>query len=337
LIEVWVFIVGLVLALSIAWSLGANDAANPTECAVGSGAITLRKAIALFSVFVALGALLQGHMVMKTLSRGIVPHIDPLAAFTVVLSIVLWLVLCTWKGIPVSTTHTTVGSVIGYGLIAYGANLNWGVLFKVFLGILLSPLLSLVCAALLYLGLRSLLGKFSSTRRMEQVVRYSLIGALAFSAYSFGANDVGNATGVYVSVTEEFVGLPTAETMLLLAALGSAGIALGGFTWGYRVIRTVGYSITRLTLTSGLAAELSNALVVWSFTTVPYVLFGWGLPISTTHSSVGAIIGVGLVTGLKTMGPRVIVKIVLTWVLTIPCVILISWSMFKLASVLITL
>ncbi|RLI04406.1 hypothetical protein DRO26_04645 [Candidatus Bathyarchaeota archaeon] len=330
------FIIGLGFTLTVAWSLGANDAANPTQCAVGSGVITLKKALTLFAIFVLFGALLQGSMVMKTLSKGVVPHIGFVGALAIVVSIVLWILLCTWKGMPISTTHTTVGAAIGYGLIAYGGNLNWNVLSMIFLGMIFSPLIAGFLAFLLYHGFKSLFTKFSSTEKAEQVIKYLLIGSLAFCAYSFGANDVGNATGVYISVTEEFLGIPTAQTMLLLAILGSIGIALGGFTWGYRVIRTVGYEICRLTPLMGLSAGLSNAIVVWSFTTIPALVYGWGLPISTTHASVGSVIGVGLAMGLRTIDKKTVLKIILAWVLTLPCAILISVGVFKIFSVLLT-
>ncbi|MCX8176271.1 MAG: inorganic phosphate transporter, partial [Candidatus Bathyarchaeota archaeon] len=252
-----IYVIGLILTLMIAWCLGANDAANPTDCAVGSGVISLRMALAFFSIFVFIGAILQGHMVMKTLSRGIVERIEFLGAFSIVLSIVIWLVLCTWRGLPVSTTHTTIGAVIGYGFAAYGFKLNLDVISKVFLGVILSPLLSLMFGFMFFNFLNKTFRKFSPEENFERLLKYLLIGSLMFSAYSFGANDVGNATGVYVSITEQFVGLPTGETMLILALLGAAGISLGGFTWGYRVIQTVGYGITRLTPLMGLAAELS--------------------------------------------------------------------------------
>ncbi|MGP3666830.1 MAG: anion permease [Candidatus Bathyarchaeota archaeon] len=324
-----IFVAGLVLTLVIAWCLGANDAANPTDCAVGSGVISLRTALVLFSIFVFIGAVLQGHMVMKTLSRGIVEHVEFLGAFSVVLSIVIWLVLCTWKGLPVSTTHATIGAVIGYGFAAYGFNLNLDVIGKVFLGVIFSPLLSLAFGFVFFKVLNVIFRKFSPEENFEKLLKYLLVGSLASSAYSFGANDVGNATGVYVSITEQFVGLPTKETMLILAFLGAAGISLGGFTWGYRVIQTVGYGITRLTPLMGLAAELSNAFVVWGFTTVPYILFGWGLPVSTTHSSVGSIIGVGLALGKKTVSLSTVLRIILAWILTLPCTIILSFIMFK--------
>ena len=328
------YVVGLSLTIPIAWSLGANDAANPTDCAVGSGAITLRKAIMLFTLFAALGAILQGHMVMKTIDRGIVPSIDVLGALIVVVSICLWLFLCTWKGMPVSTTHTTVGAVIGYGAASYGFNmLNLKVLTNIFVGFAASPLISMVLAIgvvkLVEYGLPRLV---KAPQKLDRVMAAMLIGSLIFSAYSFGANDIANVTGVYVTITKQMGGLPDRETMMLLALIGSGGIALGGFTWGYRVIETAGRKITRLNLSMGLSAELANALTVYLFTTIPYLLVGWGLPVSTTHSSVGSIIGVGLARGMKAVNRDTVFKIIAAWMLTLPCAFLLSFGIFKLVS-----
>ena len=327
-----IYAVGLALTVPIAWSLGANDAANPTDCAVGSGAISMKKALALFALFAALGAILQGYMVMKTIDRGIVPRIDLIGAFIVVLSVCIWLFLCTWRGLPVSTTHTTVGAVLGYGVAAYDVSqLNVNVIFNVFLAFASSPILSMLLAIgvtkLIEFGLPRLV---KTPYKLDKLISAMLIGSLIFSAYSFGANDIANVTGVYVTVTKEIGGMPDRETMLLLALLGSGGIALGGFTWGYRVIETAGRKITRLNLTMGLSAELSNALTVYLFTTIPYLLFGWGLPVSTTHSSVGSIIGAGLARGIKSVNRYTVLKILAAWMLTLPCAFLLSLAMFKL-------
>jgi len=328
------YAVGLALTIPIAWSLGANDAANPTDCAVGSGAITLRKALLLFAVFTALGAVLQGHMVMKTIDRGIVPRIEVVGAFAVVVSVCLWLFLCTWKGMPVSTTHATVGAVVGYGVAAHGiGKINFGVLFNVFVGFAVSPLAAMIVAIGVLKLLEYGLPKISRNLRfLDKFMAALLIGSLIFSAYSFGANDIANVTGVYVTITREVGGMPDMETMIILALLGSVGIALGGFTWGYRVIETAGRKITRLSLSMGVAAELANALVVYLFTTIPFLLFGWGLPVSTTHSSVGAIIGAGIGRGAKTVNKSIILKILAAWMLTLPCAFLISLAMFKFIS-----
>jgi len=128
----------------------------------------------------------------------------------------------------------------------------------------------------------------------ERILIVLHIASVAFAAYAFGANDVANATGVYLTITERQLGLPTHETMLMLSLLGGLFIAVGGFTLGRRVVQTTAFRLTRLDHPSGLAAGFSLALTVWLFTTIPYMLLGFGMPISTTHASVSAIMGAGM-------------------------------------------
>jgi PiT family inorganic phosphate transporter len=164
---------------------------------------------------------------------------------------------------------------------------------------------------------------------MRKMAGGFLIVALLFSGFAFGANDMGNATGIFVSATERVAGSPTMEVMFTLALLGSMGIAVGGFTWGYRVIRTAGYRVTKLNPVTGLAAEYSNALTIFLFTVIPFYLIGFGLPISTTHASIGSIIGVGLVArGLEGIHKHTVKKIFSTWALTIPCAALLSAGLY---------
>lgn len=333
----FLYAIGLGLTIPVAWSLGANDAANPTACAVGSGISSLRRALIIFALFAGVGAMLEGYMVMKTVDRGIVPHMNLVGAFTVTISVCIWIVLCTWRGLPISTTQTAVGGVIGYGLASYGVDkLNWNVLPNVFIGMVASPVLAIILAILLYYFFRTLFNRFSNKPRLvERLTTYLFIVAVAFASYSFGANDVANATGIFVTVTQESFGLPSLETMLFLSAIGSIGIALGGFTWGYKVIETSGKRICSLDRVLGFSAELAGALSVYLFTVVPYYLTGWGLPVSTTHCSVGAIVGVGLTKGKGAIDKRTMSEIISAWMLTLPCAIALSWGMFKLVSLFI--
>jgi len=324
---------GLALSLYVAWCLGANDAANPTNCAVGSGVLDLRKALTLFAAFASLGALLQGYMVMKTIGRGVVPSIDLLGTFTVMLAAGLWITLCTYKGLPISTSQSIVGSVIGYGLATRGlGGVNWGVMWKIVASWVVSPLLAIALTALTYRWLAMPL-----YRRYGggdgRLVTALLVASLCFSAYAFGANDVGNATGVFVTVMSALGMAPESAAMMALAALGSLGIALGGFTWGYRVIRTVAYRVTRLDPYTGMAAGLSTALTIYLFTTVPYALIGYGMPISTTHSSVGSVIGAGLVRGRR-VNRLTVLLITASWLLTVPASASISYATYALARLL---
>ncbi|MDW8044237.1 MAG: anion permease [Nitrososphaerota archaeon] len=324
-----VYIIGIALSFMIAWSIGANDAANPTECAVGAGVISIRKAVYLFAAFTALGALLQGYMVMKTLDRGIVPYIPVSGAFIITLSAVIWIGLCSWIGMPISTTHSLVGAIIGYGIVAYGVEkIKWAVLEKVFIAMIASPILSLIVAIILYYISISIFTRLSwSMQTIDRVIKWLLIGALCFSAYSFGANDVANATGVFVTVTKEIGRIPDSTAMFFMALLGSIGILIGGLSLGPRVIRVAGMRTTRLVPITGFAAELSNATVIYLFTTLPYLIFGYGMPISTTQSSIGSIIGVGLVGG-GGVDKMIVIKIVLAWALTLPTTIILSITLY---------
>ncbi|MBO3803925.1 MAG: anion permease [Candidatus Brockarchaeota archaeon] len=307
--------VGLGLSFYMAWTLGANDAATPTDCAVGAGVISLKKALLLFALFSMIGALTQGFMVMTTIGKGLVPSIDLLGAMTVVLAACIWVTFCTWKGLEISNTHSVVGSVIGYGLVVHGA-VDSRIVNGIALAWLLSPLLSAAFAASIYSVLEKVFRRSINEEKVQRTISALLIVSLCFSAYSFGANDVGNATGVYVTVAQRIGNMPDYNTMLVLAAFGSLGIAVGGLTWGGRVVATVAYKIVRLDPLSGFSAEISNALVIFLFVTLPYTMFGYGLPISTSISSVGSIIGVGLAKDKRAVNKETIARLVATWIAT---------------------
>jgi len=324
---------GLALSFYTAWTLGANDAATPTDCAVGSGVLSVRRAVFLFALFSSLGALTHGYMVMKTIGKGIVPEVDLVGCITTTLAACVWVTLCSLRGLDISITYSVVSSVLGYGLVRYGLEgTNLGVLAKIFLSWAASPLCSLMLAFITYKVVSRVLTPYAGNLRTRRLLSCLLIAALCFSAYSFGANDVANATGVYVSVSEKVGRVPGKEAMFLLALLGSIGIALGGLTLGPRVIDAVAFRITRLDLLAGFAAELSNALVVYLFTALPYTLFGYGLPISTSVASNGSIIGVGIAAnGLRSINLRTVARLVATWVLTVPCTMLLSGCFYALA------
>lgn len=411
MIELLIYAVGILLSFFMALALGMNDASNPTECAVGAGTISIRKALILFAIFAAVGGVLLGPFVMKTVDRGLIArdNMDQLSqtlgasesqvvgmiilgSFTAILSAVLWVVFSTWRGMPVSTTHSTIGGIVGFGLIALPQFIVWDKLTTVVLSIIISPILSLLLASALYYLLRGYFQRTRSARSIALIIypliyllsfgtsftifsktlhlglvetlvssslvslaltvgaayafrkvygkidvvhsmSYLLIIALAFSAFAFGANDMANATAVFVTPTQMLGGMTTTEVMFLLALLGAAGIAIGGFTWGRKVIMTSAYKVTRLDPLSGAAAEYSNALTVFLFTTIPIYLIGFGLPISTTHSSIGSIIGVGLaMKGLRGVSKTTTGKILAFWILTIPAVALISMTLFWLFS-----
>jgi len=311
-------VLGLMAAFYMAWNLGANDAANPTNTAVGSGAVTLKKALILFSLFAIIGALLQGYRVIKTIGKGVVKDLDPAMALSASLAAGLWVTIATRKGLPVSTTHSTVGAVIGVGLtrglLGGKSEIDWSIVLKVVASWITSPLGAIIIAFILYFALGGLYRALEANNLYpDKIFKILIILGLVFSAFAYGANDVGNATGVYIQVVSKSLGVPDYRTLQLLALLGGLGIMIGALTWGYRVVMTIGFKITRLDYVSGAAAEFSNALIVYLYTLL-------GMPVSTTHASVSSVIGVGIAKGkgLSGIDKWTVFIIILGWLATVP-------------------
>ena len=328
--------IGLGLSFFMAFNLGANDAATPLDTSVGAGVISIKKALILFAIFSAIGAVGQGYMNIKTISGGIVPKIDVVGAISISLVAGLWSFFCSWKGLEISNTYTVIGSVLGYALIAYGS-FRVETLTNIIISWVISPILSIGIAYLFHKCMTKIFHNQLSNIRFLNIISKLLIISLCFSAYSFGVNDVGNATGVYVAVTQDTFGLPSFNTMLFLSAFGALGIAVGGLTLGHRVVETVAYKIVRIDVLSGLVAETTNALVVYMFSTIPYTYLGYGLPISSSIVGVGSIVGTGLARGHGLIDKKTIGRLVTTWVISIPATAILCASLYFLLSQVIRL
>lgn len=318
---------GLLLAFIMSINLGGNDAANPTSAAVGSGVLSLKRALVLFAIFVFFGAVLQGSMVMKTIGKGVVPEIGVAGAFAIILSANIWIFAATMRGMAISTTHSIICAVIGYGLVEFGLG---GINLNVFETIAISWITSPICSLALGYALYRMIAGYSERNdeaKLQRFFRILLIASLCFSAYSFGANDVANATGVYITIASKMGQVTDSVAMIWLAVFGTVGIVVGAFLFGPKVIRTLAFRVTRLDLPTGLAASLSNALVVYLFTTVPYILFGYGLPISTSYASVGAILGASM-AARKRLSRNTSAYLFSYWLLTVPANILLSGAIY---------
>lgn len=324
--------VGLVLSGCIAWSIGANDMANSTSIAVGSGVLKVRTAMLVFAVMLTLGAVLQGFMVMKTLGRGVVENMDLDCAVASSLAAFFWIMTATALGLPISTSHSitsaVVGSALGRLLAGGSGSINIHVLNTIVLSWVISPLAAAALSVPAYFILERAFKRSVSDRASRAVV----IALSAFSAYSFGANDVANATGVYVGAVSKYLGTPDLYTMRLLSLFSSIIIALGGIAMGRKVLVTLAYRITRLDILMAIAAGFANSFTVWFFTTVPYLLFGYGLPISTTYAAAGAIMGAAIAKnrGFKGVKVRQVVVIVVAWMLTLPIAASLGLSIYYL-------
>jgi PiT family inorganic phosphate transporter len=396
-------ILAAIFGLFMAWGVGANDVANAMGTSVGSGAITIRQAIIIAIIFEAMGAMLAGGQVTDTIRSQIIdiqyfqntPRLFIFGMLAALLASGTWLLIASWRGWPVSTTHSIVGAVIGFGLVASGADsvhwskciniaLSWVVtpiiagivsflLFRsvqtlifeskkpthsakfylpayVFLSIIVLALVTLF-SGLNHLGIaisfsqaiwisvlisliaaiigRILLQRFHNLRdtqktpnfaQLEKVFGILMIFTACTMAFAHGSNDVANAIGplaAIVTIAHGAILNTHSPIPFWVMGLGAFGIMLGLATYGYRVIATIGHEITQLTPSRGFAAQLATASTV-------LVSSGIGLPISTTQTLVGAVLGVGIARGIGAINLTVVGSIFVSWVITLPAGALLS-------------
>jgi len=383
-----------ILALYMAWAIGANDVANAMGTSVGSGALTVGGAIIVAAVLEFAGAFLAGGHVTDTVRKGML-DLSMMTREQLIYGMLgslasagTLLVVATRFGLPISTTHSIVGAIVGFGAIAVGLDaVKWGKIAQIVLSWVTSPLLAGVIAffifqitrikvldkpdpvaqirklgpvffffvffiiglVTLFKGLKPLKLDLNLTQSLIGSVALGLIGAAIgaffirrvdlgeenpkhrFSrverifvvlqiltacaiAFAHGSNDVANSIGPLAAISHAVQGMdlgskaPVEPWML---AIGGIGIVIGLATWGYRVMETIGKKITELTPSRGFAAELAAATTI-------VVASRLGIPISTTHTLVGAVLGVGLARGIGALDLRVVGKILASWVATLP-------------------
>ncbi len=400
-----------VFGLFMAWGIGANDVANAMATSVGSRALTVFKAIFIAAVFEFLGAYLAGGQVTSTIRKNIVdasvfsatPELLIYGMLSALLASGVWLLIASRNGWPVSTTHTIVGSVVGFAAVGVGLEaVQWGEVGKIVMSWVISPMLAGALSFAIFTSIQRLIldtrSPFSNAKKygpiyifvvsfviamltmtkglkhiglgmssgesvilalilaivitgigvvligrikvdpqaeiefhfanVEKVFAVLMIFTASAMAFAHGSNDVANAVGPVAAVVStvtsgEVVQKSPLPVWVLL--LGGGGIVIGLASFGYRVMRTVGKRITELTPSRGFAAELSAAstVVMASFT---------GLPISTTHTLVGAVLGVGFARGIAALNLRVVGNIFMSWIITLPAGAFLSimfYFMFK--------
>jgi PiT family inorganic phosphate transporter len=392
------FIGGAVLfGVYMCWGIGANDVANAMGTSVGSRALTVTGAIIIAAIFEFLGAVLAGGNVTSTVRKGIVnpssiienPEILVYGMLASLLAAAIWLMVASTRGWPVSTTHSIIGALVGFGLVGIGqAAIQWNQIGLIVASWIVSPVAGGTIAFLLMLSVRRLIlnteSPFDRAKRwgpvylflvgfvialvtlfkglkqlkLELTIPQSFLWAVVFGllvgllgwafirrrkidptadrtfqfasverifgpmqivtasamAFAHGSNDVANGIGplaAVVSIVNTGEVLQQSELPLWILIIGGASIVVGLATLGYRVMRTIGKRITELTPSRGFCAELAAAATV-------VVASRTGIPVSTTHILVGAVLGVGLARGIGALDLRVVGNIAMSWVVTLP-------------------
>lgn len=392
----------------MAWGIGANDVANAMGTSVGSKALTIKQAIIIAMVFEFAGAYLAGGEVTSTIRKGIIdssyfvesPELLVYGMIASLLAAGIWLLVASYLGWPVSTTHSIVGAIVGFAAVGVNADaVSWIKVGGIVSSWVVTPLISGIFAYLIFMSAQKLI--FNTPDPLGNAKRYvpfymamsgfmlslvtikkglkhigihfttnealmlagsiavlvGLIGVILIKqlkddpkadkkmhyasvekvfailmivtaccmAFAHGSNDVANAIGplaAVVSIVENGGEISKQASLVWwILPLGGVGIVLGLAIFGRRVMATIGEGITHLTPSRGFAAELAAATTV-------VLASSTGLPISTTQTLVGAVLGVGMARGIAALNLGVIRNIVISWVVTLPAGALLSICIF---------
>jgi PiT family inorganic phosphate transporter len=316
----------LTSGLFLGWSLGANDAANVFGSAVASRMVSFRKAAIIASIFVILGAVVQGAQTSHTLEKlGSVNAIG--GSFTVALAAAATVYAMTKFALTVSTTQAIVGAIIGWNFFT-GNSTDSSTLSRIVATWISGPVIGAVFAILLYIVIK----KFKrATRihliRFESSIKTGLIIVGAFGAYSLGANNIANVMGVFIpafSLQDLNFGIFSLNSNQQLFLLGGIAIAIGIITYSRRVMQTVGGNIVELSSEAALVVVLAQALVLFIFssTSLSNMFVKIGLPpipmvpVSSSQVIVGSVLGIGLYKGARNINFRILGEIAIGWIAT---------------------
>ncbi len=319
-------IVLLALSILIAFGIGAND--ETMAPLVASGAIKLKYVLVIGAIVNIIGSVLLGGFVSETLGSELLQPVARTENYilAIIISTSIFLILSSFKGLPVSTTVSVVGSVIGVGLYFLAMNgtdpVLWGGFFEVFIGWIFSPILGLIVSIGVYWFIRRyILTRPKGLRgieRMEQFFVFGLVGLVIATGFSRAGNDVGNAVGVLTG----FQGSITLPDVIVLLLIGGIGIGAGLFVLGRRVLRNIGKNIIEMRPSDAFAIQTSVLIILLAATLL-------GFPISGTVILVFAIIGNSIIKHMR-FNRRTIKNIILSWSLTIPITLAVSMGICTL-------
>lgn len=282
----------------LGWSLGANDASNVIGPAVTSRMLRFGTAAVLASLFVLLGALLQGRSGISTLSGLTGMTLEQ--AVLVSLSAAVTVTLMTVARLPVSTSQGVVGAIVGVGI--GNGYIDLSGLGKVVACWVGTPLGGALMAVVVYRALAVVNNQLRlNLLESDVLLRVGLVAAGSYGAYALGANNVANVTAVFVGAGH--------LSMLKATLIGGLSIGLGILTFSRRVMTTVGSRLVRLDPFSALVVLVAEAITVHFFTFV-------GVPVSTSQAVIGAVIGIGILKGIRTVNKRTLLSILSGWFLT---------------------
>ncbi|HEX55142.1 MAG: hypothetical protein DRO90_02495 [Candidatus Altiarchaeales archaeon] len=297
----------IICSFIIGMSIGANDAANAIGLLVGSNTMGFRKSAIVVSIFIILGAVLQGHGVIKTIGKDIIHGTEvnrnSVLIFSALFSAILLIGLMTLMAFPISTTHAIIGSIVGAAIaINIHDRINFLKLYELFLSWILTPLFAIISAILIHFLIIIPISKRMSIIEFNRILQSLLLIGTISLAYSIGANNIGNSVGPVISA-----GI-IADIIILTLAFGIS-MGLGAVLLSKRVVLTVGKRITAMGPVMAFTSQFSAGLTIYFFTLL-------GIPVSSTQAVIGGVLGTGLIKGTRAVDRETMKYILLGWILT---------------------
>lgn len=316
------------LALAFDFINGFHDAANSIATIVSTRVLSPKWAVVWAAFFNFIAFLILGLHVANTIGKGIIVQnvVDLTVIGSGLTAAIIWNLLTWWFGIPSSSSHTLIGGLVGAAIIKGGFSAIFASsVVTIIVFIFVAPMIGIITAYFFSLLVLYLCRNFAP-RKVDKVFRK--LQLLSSAAYSLGhgSNDAQKMMGViYMGLVTTGYHAPDAEIPLWVVLSCHAAIALGTLSGGWKIVKTMGQKITKLRPFEGFTAETSGAIT----------LFGtalFGIPVSTTHTITGCIIGSGITKRLSAVKWQVTYELLWAWVLTIPVTAVIAMAVYYVMS-----
>lgn len=316
----WLIGVIILLAFIFDFINGFHDAANSIATIVSTQVLKPYTAVLWAAFFNLIAFLFFELNVANTIGTGLIAPkiIDPLLIFTALTGAIIWNIVTWYFGLPSSSSHALIGGLLGAAIFKSGFHyLNFTGITKVLVSIVISPILGMLMGLILmYLTARCFF--YSPRRRIDKLFRKLQLASSALISLGHGGNDAQKTMGIIAVVLFSTGHLGNKFYVPLWVILScSFMMALGTMMGGWRIVKTMGMKITKLQPVSGFCAETSSALTLFLATAL-------GIPVSTTHTITGSIMGVGSLESFSAVRWGVARRVVWAWLLTIPAAGLLS-------------
>ncbi len=315
----------IVLATIFDFINGFHDTANAIATSVSTRVLSPKVAVGMAAGLNLVGAL-TGTAVAKTVGSGLVETaaVTQVTVISALLSAIIWDLVTWYFGLPTSSSHAILSGILGAGVATAGTKIiiQKGV-YKVFIGLIVSPIVGFILGFLLMLLLMWLFGR-TAPSVVNTLFNKLQMASAAYMAFSHGNNDAQKTMGIITLALVSYYKLPAFSVPLWVMLLCATAMALGTALGGWRVIKTLGMKLVHLQPIHGFAAEASAATVIEVASRI-------GLPLSTTHIISSTIMGVGATKRLSAVRWGVAGRIVLAWVFTLPACAILAWVICKVA------